>query len=79
MPLSSDDIVAAFEKAGITDVATLQPIVQNLSYQIQLQQIQNGLDSLGAKSQEILKPINDARIDLNNRKAELIALIGAAT
>lgn len=77
--LNPDDIAQVFNDAGIDTTAKLRTVVQGLAENNELAAIDAELASLSAKAAEAAKPINDRRLELQNKRAEIAAAIRERT
>lgn len=75
--ITSDDIAKAFNNAGIDTPEKANATVLQLSLQSQLKQLDIQLDGLNVKQTEALAPIVNARIDLQNKRADLVAQLSS--
>lgn len=71
--ITSDDITQAFTGSGFDTPEKLAALINELALQSQLKQIDLQLEAINAKRIEAVTPIENERIDLQNKRAELVA------
>ncbi len=75
--MTPQELADAFTKAGIDSVEKIDFFAKNANLQAQLRRKELEIDGLRLKRIEVLKPIEDEQIALNNERNELIAQINA--
>lgn len=73
--MNTNELLAAFITAGLDTPAKVVAALADLARQSELKRIDLELEGLNAKRLEAMKPLEDARIELTNRRAELAAQV----
>lgn len=76
--ITPQNIADAFNAAGIDSTAKVNAIVAGLAKNLELAQIDIQLAALSAKRTEALAPIENERIELQNKRAEIAAILKPA-
>ena len=75
--MNSDDLLKAFILAGLDTPEKVQAILTDLAAQLEIKRIDIQLNELNAKRAEVLKPLDDVRIELTNQQAALSLKLSA--
>ncbi len=71
-----DDLLKAFINAGFDTPEKISSLISQLATQAKLKQIDLQLDGLSTKQNEVLAPIQNERVELQNQRAAIIAELG---
>jgi hypothetical protein len=75
--MDSIDIINALRNAGFDTPEKVGELFSNLGKQLELKRLEIESDRLNAQRIEVMKPIEDKRIELENRRRELAASLSA--
>lgn len=76
--ITSQQVADAFNAAGIDTLEKLAAAVNGFATQLEIGKIDIQLHELSSKAQEAIAPINNKRIELQNRRNELTEAIKPA-
>jgi hypothetical protein len=73
--VTTQQIADAFNAAGLTTAEQVNAVVADLARNLALARIDIQLAALGQKQTDALAPIVNERIELQNKRAEIVALL----